>query len=144
MKRLRANASRSIAARPPIGNRRCATPPANTTRPITGSTAISLMCSAALRNATSSTPSRKPPTTRSTAAHRRRAGEDASHILARVVGRVALPLLHERFELGIALVGQHDAHGDKQIAAAGLCRKALALETKGPSARSPGRNRDLD
>src|SRR5581483_8506298 len=57
-----------------------------------------------------------------------------SHASARIVGLVVLPLLHQFFELGIAVVGQHDAHRGEQVAAAGFGWKALALEAERASA----------
>src|SRR5580698_983100 len=145
MRAPRASASRSIAAAPATMRWRCATPRATRTPPITGSTKTSLMCSAARRSATSSMISHKPPTIRSTRGrHRSKAGNPALHILARIVGLVALPLLHQLVELGVALLRQHDADGGKQIAAARFRRKAFALETEGASARRPRRHRDLD
>src|SRR5580693_1830014 len=145
MRGPQASASRSIADAPATARWRCATPRATRTPPITGSIKTSLTYSAARRSATSSMISRRPPTIRSTRGrHRSKAGNPALHILARIVGLVALPLLHQLVELGVALLRQHDADGGKQIAAARFRRKAFALEAESASARGPRRHRDLD
>ena len=44
----------------------------------------------------------------------------SAHVAARIVGLAVAPLLHQLLELGVAALGQHDAHRRVEIAGAVL------------------------
>lgn len=62
----------------------------------------------------------------------------SDNILARIVGLFRPPFLHQRFELRLAVLGQHDADRGEEVAVAFLGGKALALEPEGAAAQVQG------
>src|ERR1051325_124126 len=57
--------------------------------------------------------------------------EQGDRSAARVVGLLVAPALHQRLELVVQAIGQHNTRGGEQIAGAALGLEALALEAEG-------------
>src|SRR5665213_503505 len=68
----------------------------------------------------------------------------SAEIAARIVGMSGAPLFHQRLELGVVPVRQHNPGGDEQVAGRPRLRQALAFEAENPPAGGVLRNRQLD
>src|ERR1700690_171722 len=56
-------------------------------------------------------------------------------IAARIIRMCVAPFLHQRLQLRVVSVRQHDPGGDEQVAGAARFRQAFALQAKNPAAR---------